>query len=314
MIDTLIEDSELYTFIKTNYKLPISVECKDIDGEINANLTYSLPLKKIKSDFINNQLNESGIYMFKHITGKFAIGSAMNFRRRLVDHINSFRGHRQMQKLHKFTNENGGLNNIVWSPLVICPNFYNLFISKYPNHVFTDMELQVLTAATQFMPRVLEQCYLTHYKPKLNGGKNLSYKVIFHITKTSISSVQQQTVIKDKNKLVKPTKAIKADISNKNLITSNIYKAIDKDKNIIASSSTMNGLASKLGITLPGLKYHLGRESYVYSKVFGLLVNICKEGLISTGYPKDYYRSKKIIRDNLELKNRSLSSLEKGYI
>lgn len=113
MIDTLIEDSELYTFIKTNYKLPISVECKDIDGEINANLNYSLPLKKIKSDFINNQLNESGIYMFKHINGKFAIGSAMNFRRRLVDHMNSFRGHRQMQKLHKFTNENGGLNNIV---------------------------------------------------------------------------------------------------------------------------------------------------------------------------------------------------------
>ena len=46
MIDTLSEDSELYIFIKNNYKLPISVVSQDIDGEINGNLKYSIPLKK----------------------------------------------------------------------------------------------------------------------------------------------------------------------------------------------------------------------------------------------------------------------------
>jgi hypothetical protein len=30
----------------------------------------------------------------------------------------------------------------------------------------------------------------------------------------------------------------------------------------------MNGLATLLGISLAGIKYHLGRESYVYAKAF----------------------------------------------
>ena len=55
-----------------------------------------------------------------------------------------------------------------------------------------------------------------------------------------------------------------------------IYKAMDKDKNIVASSNSMNGLASKLDISLAGLKYHLGRESYFYTKAFNLDVSITK--------------------------------------
>jgi len=76
----------------------------------------------------------------------------------------------------------------------------------------------------------------------------------------------------------------------------------------------MNGLASILGISLAGLKYHLGRESYVYAKSLGLNLSILKLGGISEGKPKDFYRSKKFTRENLELKNILLSSLELGYI
>ena len=89
----------------------------------------------------------------------------MNFTRRLIDHLNSFRDHRTMQRLHKYTKENGGLLNIVWSPLVITPNFYKLFNSVYPNYTLTEKELNVITALTQYMPRVLEQCYISHYSP-----------------------------------------------------------------------------------------------------------------------------------------------------
>ena len=43
----------------------------------------------------------SGIYCFLHTeTVNFGIGSAPSFRSRLLDHINSFRGHRQRFHLH----------------------------------------------------------------------------------------------------------------------------------------------------------------------------------------------------------------------
>jgi len=49
--------------------------------------------------------------------------------------------------------------------------------------VFTKGEIEILVAITQFMPRVLEQCYISHYKPELNGNKKGSYNVIFNFIK-----------------------------------------------------------------------------------------------------------------------------------
>ena len=71
-----------------------------------------------------------------------------------------------MQKVHFFTDKNGGLNEITWSPLIITPNFYKLFISMNPDYVISKGEIQILVALTQFMPRVLEQSYISHYKPE----------------------------------------------------------------------------------------------------------------------------------------------------
>lgn len=253
MIDSLtltgsIENKNLYNFIKTNYNLPISVLIKNNDdpkelGQINTIFNYSLPLdlKKIKS---TSQLSESGVYIFKHSSGKFAIGSAMNFQRRLLDHLNSFYGHRVMQKLHLFTAKNGGLNEITWSPLIITPNFYRLFISMNPDHVLTKQELQILVAITQFMPRVLEQSYISHYEPELTGNKNGSYNVIFSYTKW------EPGLIKDSNK---------NELGVNSLNKSNAYKAIDENKIIVASSQSLNGLASILGLSVAGIKYHLVR-------------------------------------------------------
>lgn len=49
--------------------------------------------------------------------------------------------------------------------------------------MFTKGEIEILVAITQFMPRVLEQCYISHYKPELNGNKKGSYNVIFNFIK-----------------------------------------------------------------------------------------------------------------------------------
>lgn len=40
----------------------------------------------------------------------------------------------------------------------------------------------------------------------------------------------------------------------------NIYKAIDKNQVVMATSNSMNALASKLDISLARLKYHLVRS------------------------------------------------------
>jgi hypothetical protein len=103
----------VYKFIKNYYNLPISVLSKDINGKLDPNLEFFLPLnyKNIHKE-MSYTLSESGIYIFYHKNGKIAIGSTMNFRRRLVDHMNSFREHRIMHNLHIYTKENGGLSNI----------------------------------------------------------------------------------------------------------------------------------------------------------------------------------------------------------
>lgn len=76
----------------------------------------------------------------------------------------------------------------------------------------------------------------------------------------------------------------------------------------------MNGLANIFGISLAGLKSHLGRETSVYAKALALNVNILKLGAISKGKPKDFYSNKKFVRKSLELKNLSLSFLDFWYI
>jgi len=299
MLNSLDKESKIYEFIQANYKLPISVVTHN-KINLEPKFKYSLPLnlKKIESKLSNFQLSDSGLYIFKHSSGKFAIGSVINFQRRLRDHMSSINGHRIMQKLHSFTKNNGGLNELTWSPLIITPNFYKLFISLYPNYVFTKGEIQIFIALTQFMTRVLEQCYILYYKPELNGNKKRTYNILFSFTKWNpdlllISSVYGQD-----------------EVTNKY----NIYRAIDENNIIVASSTSMNGLATILGISLAGLKYHLGRESFVYAKALAFNVNILKLGEISKGNPKDHYRSKKLIRENLELKNISLYSLDLGYV
>jgi hypothetical protein len=113
MINSLSNTSNIYQFIKNNYNLPISIVSKIKEGKILSNYQFNLPLdiKNIKKLLPISNLSEAGIYMFNHKKGKFALGSAMKFERRLIDHINSFKGHRTMQKLHKFAKVNGGLSS-----------------------------------------------------------------------------------------------------------------------------------------------------------------------------------------------------------
>jgi hypothetical protein len=106
MLESFPKKRKLYEFIQFNYKYTLSVVShNELNLEPERSPKYSLPLErtKMESQLSLYQLSESGIYKFYHSSGKYAIGSAMNFQRRLRDHMSSINGHRIMQKLHSFT-------------------------------------------------------------------------------------------------------------------------------------------------------------------------------------------------------------------
>jgi hypothetical protein len=165
------DENKLLKFIIEYYKLPIFVFSKEINGRLYSDFEFNLPVQIPKISYLNSEEDNKN---------KLALGSAMNFQRRLLDHMNSFNNHRVQENLHKFTQNNGGINSLTWGPLVITPNFYKLFLSLNPNYICSKGELQILIALTQFMPRVLEQVYLDHYEPELNRNKLKNYQVIFN--------------------------------------------------------------------------------------------------------------------------------------
>jgi len=112
---TNMNNNKLFYFIKKYYKLPILVVSREIDGKLYSQFECNLPFNFKNSPFfsdytLTNKIKESGLYIFRHDTGKIALGSAMNFQRRLRDHINSFNNHRVPENLHKFFQVNGGIN------------------------------------------------------------------------------------------------------------------------------------------------------------------------------------------------------------
>jgi hypothetical protein len=209
--------------------------------------------------------------------------------------------------------ENGGVTELSWAPLIITPNYYDLFISlcaKHPNYELKKEEIQILVFMSQFMPRVLEQSFLSHYKPELNGSKNLSYIVNFSLSEWVPNlNMTRPNDLNSGKALIDNQSAAGTKINHKN-----IYKATDENNKIVSASSSMNGLALKLGLSIAGLKYHLGRESNVYAKALGVKVSFSKLGELPIGKPVDNYKSKNLLRKTLILKNISITSLELGFI
>ena len=133
---------------------------------------------------------------------------------------------------------------------------------------------------------MLEQCYISHYKPKLNGSRNTN--VIFNFSTATTNCVNLPLSLKEAQPSLRGCngKLKVEDAEEFNASKLNIYKAIDKNQVVVATSNSMNALASKLDISLAGLKYHLGRESYVNTKSLKCTVKIVKEGVISFGQTK----------------------------
>jgi hypothetical protein len=162
------------------------------------------------------------------------------------------------------------------------------------------------------MPRVLEQAYLDHYKPELNGNKLKNYQVIFNFLNWDSSSLSSNIFLEDSLLKVNSLEDTQI-VSSESKEVYPQYIAKDEFGNIVAVSNSMNGLSSLLGISLQGLKYHLNRESLVLAKSLSLNVSLQEKNIIPKGNPIKYYKTKKNSRPDFKL-SKDISSLEMGNI
>ena len=90
-------DNLLFEFLSNNFNKLFRFNMQFSLKTIKPNIMYDLPLgsqKVIDGDC-------SGVYCFVHKkTGEYGIGSAISFRNRLNDHMNSFYGNRLRSHLH----------------------------------------------------------------------------------------------------------------------------------------------------------------------------------------------------------------------
>lgn len=125
---------------------------------------YNLPLEYQK--VIDGDC--SGIYCFVHISGKFGISSAISFRKRLNDHMNSLNGHRLKSYLHEWVIANGGISCIKWAPIITYDNIVQEWYSinyafslsqggtkilqgfgQYTNNIYDNLRIKYCLYCTQ---------------------------------------------------------------------------------------------------------------------------------------------------------------------
>jgi hypothetical protein len=90
-------DNLLFEFLSNNFNKLFRYNMKLDLKTIKPIIMYDLPLEYQKVA----DGDCSGIYCFVHkSTGDYGIGSALSCRSRLIDHMNSFNGHRLRSHLH----------------------------------------------------------------------------------------------------------------------------------------------------------------------------------------------------------------------
>ena len=184
---------------------------------------YNIPILRQKIE----DADCSGVYIFKHISGKLAVGSALSCRDRLQDHLNSFYGHRPKTFLHEWVINNGGIESVKWAPML---TYDNITQKWYNNNYDSPLSLggtRILLAFGIYMARLLEQCIYSYNKPYLSKYSEDRYIIYFNFTFNSEDlSIDQNYV--------------------------NVYQAWrDKKKTkLLAESNSLNSLANMLGFTV----------------------------------------------------------------
>lgn len=95
--------------------------------------------------------------------GKYGIGSALSFRNRLNDHINSLNGHRPRTILHNWIINHGGIASVYWSPIITFDNIVQQWDNTNYDCPLSIGAAKILQGYGQYAARILEQCVYTNY-------------------------------------------------------------------------------------------------------------------------------------------------------
>jgi hypothetical protein len=148
-------------------------------------LDGDIPMNKVSKD--------AGVYVFtEQVVApgetelRQAIGSAVDFSRRLGDHKHQFLGQSKPTSLHIIGNTLGGIAAFNWGSIYTLPNYLSLFYRAYPGYTLSQGEYNILMAVTQLVPRILEQSLFEHFKSELSGKDRL---VKFTYTRFNVGSL-----------------------------------------------------------------------------------------------------------------------------
>lgn len=182
MYRSLPEGSPLYEYINDNCKwllIPLT-------GHTNL-VTDSLDKLIILNDNITIKASKyagvSGCYLLalnqlQQASAKATIyiGSTTDFNTRYKIHKTNSTRSSDKKSLHTplYTSvRNLGWENFIWLPFVITTNHYTEFF-KINLDIISPVRGEhqyILRSFTQFKARIYEQALISHYQPKLNGGK-----------------------------------------------------------------------------------------------------------------------------------------------
>ena len=206
--------------------------------EFNEN-TYT-PIKMYNIPILRQKVEDAdslGVYIFKHKSGKLAVGSALSCRDRLQDHLNSFYGHRPKTFLHEWVLENGGIESVRWAPMIT----YDNIVQKWNSNNF-DLPLsiggyRILQGFGLYIARLLEQCVYSYNKPCLSMYSEDRGIIYFNFS-------------------LKPEEML---MGMNNINTYQAWKDKKKTK-LLAESNSLNSLADMLGLTVGTIRNNMNWE------------------------------------------------------
>jgi hypothetical protein len=121
---------------------------------------------------------DSLVYMLyvKENSAVYYIGSASNGLNRIGQHLDSLKGLRPQDGVHIKLLSLG--KPVYFGKIYTSTNYFNLAIRTIPNYQFSQGEVFILRALTEFVIRVLEQSLITTFHPEINS----KYPVLFTYT------------------------------------------------------------------------------------------------------------------------------------
>jgi len=176
MVNSLPADSLVLDYLTANPLKEIYTTAIFKDG-VYSLLQQQLSLGSGYS--VINVPNSGGVYVFtfSDLTTQY-VGSAYDFKLRLLSHIWNLQGHGNPLKFHTWVINNGGMSHLSWGQIYSTPNYYIDFLATNPSYSLSLGETEILMALSQLIPRILEQSLFLHHLPTLNDNKWVDFEYL----------------------------------------------------------------------------------------------------------------------------------------